>query len=145
MGGVDLLDMMVATYRILFRRKKWYFSIYTWSLTVAAVNAWRLRMKWQDKQEPYLDFLRELVIGMMHKHGHVRKVERMVVKSDDKRKDGPNHWIVHTEAGPDGKPKRRNCKLCLSLGEKDSKALFMCEKCEIPLHVTCFKNYHLNE
>ena len=44
-------------------------------------------MKWQDKQEPYIDFLRELVIGMMHKHGHVRKVERMVVNSDDKRKD----------------------------------------------------------
>ena len=89
--------------------------------------------------------MHELVIGMMHKHGHVRKVERMVVNSDDKRKDGLNHWIVHTEAGPDGKPKRRNCKLCSSLGEKDRKALFMCEKCEIPLHVTCFKNYHLNE
>ena len=86
-----MLDMMVATYRISFRKKKWYFSIYTWSLTVAVVNIWRLRMKWQDKQEPYIDFLRELVIGMMHKHGHVRKVERMVVNSDDKRKDSLNH------------------------------------------------------
>ena len=80
---------------------------------VAAVNVWRLIMKWQDKQEPY--FLRELVIGMIHKHGNVRKVERMVVNSDDKRKDRLNHWIVHTEVGPDGKPKRQNCKLCSNL------------------------------
>ena len=48
-------------------------------------------MKWQDKQEPYLDFLRELVIGMIQKHGNARKVERMVVNSDDKRKDSLNH------------------------------------------------------
>jgi hypothetical protein len=32
MGGVDLLDNMVACYRVPFRIKKWWFPIYTWSL-----------------------------------------------------------------------------------------------------------------
>lgn len=32
MGGVDLLDNMVAVYRIPYRIKKWWFPIFTWSL-----------------------------------------------------------------------------------------------------------------
>jgi hypothetical protein len=37
--------------------RKWLFGISTWSLSVAAVNAWRLRMKVSGKKEPYLNFL----------------------------------------------------------------------------------------
>ena len=43
MGGVDLVDNMVACYRVPYRKKKWWFNIYVWSLNVSAVNAWRLR------------------------------------------------------------------------------------------------------
>jgi hypothetical protein len=56
-------------FRIPYRIRKWWFGIYTWSLSVAAVNAWRLRMKVSGKKEPFLDFLRELVIGMFAQHG----------------------------------------------------------------------------
>jgi len=45
MGGVDLLDNLVACYRVLYRIKKWWFPIYIWSLSVCAVNGWRLRMR----------------------------------------------------------------------------------------------------
>ena len=83
MGGVDLLDNMVAVYRIPFRKKKWWFSLYTWSLSVYAVNGWRLRMKHTGKKEPFLDYDRELVICM--------------------------------------------------------KAVNMCSKCKVPLHVGCFQ------
>ena len=38
MGGVDLLDAMVAVYRIRIRKRKWWWSIYAWSLSVSAVN-----------------------------------------------------------------------------------------------------------
>jgi DNA excision repair protein ERCC-6 len=69
MGGVDLLDNMVAVYRVPYRIKKWWFPIYTWSLSVSAVNAWRMRMKVTGKKEPFLDFLRELVIDMFTTHG----------------------------------------------------------------------------
>ena len=43
MGGVDLLDGMVALYRCTIKRKKWWFGFVPWSVNVAAVNAWRLR------------------------------------------------------------------------------------------------------
>jgi hypothetical protein len=69
MGGVDLLDNMVACYRVGHRIKKWWFPFYTWSLNVSAVNAWRLRMKVTGKKDSFLDFLRELVIIMLETHG----------------------------------------------------------------------------
>lgn len=69
MGGVDLMDNLVACYRIAYRIKKWWFPFYTWSLSVRAVNAWRLRMRIRKIKEPFLDFLRELVLEMMTTHG----------------------------------------------------------------------------
>jgi hypothetical protein len=32
MGGVDLMDNMVACYRVPYRIKKWWFPFYTWSI-----------------------------------------------------------------------------------------------------------------
>lgn len=55
------------------------------------------------------------------------------------RYDGLHHWIVSTELDDAGKPRRRNCKMCAEEGKKDSKALFLCEKCHVPLHSHCFK------
>lgn len=45
MGGVDLVDNMVACYRIPYRLKKWWYPMYGWSLSISAVNGWRLRMR----------------------------------------------------------------------------------------------------
>jgi hypothetical protein len=99
MGGVDLMDNMVAVYRIPFRIKKWYFPIYTWSLSVSAVNTWRLRMRQTGHKEPYLNFLRELCIGMLTEHGTKPVRRRSVVGNDgETRFDNlGGHWIVSTE------------------------------------------------
>ena len=37
MGGVDLLDSMVAAYRVTWRKKKWWWPIYAWSLNVMVI------------------------------------------------------------------------------------------------------------
>ncbi len=170
MGGVDLLDAMVAVYRVLYRIHKWWFAIYTWSLSVSAVNAWRLRMHITGNKEPFMDFLRELVIEIFVVHGKPPSISRRPsLAPPDGRFDGVNHWIVST--GPsneqngegdgerpqakrrsskngegDGekpKPKRRNCKQCTLDGSKDNKTVYMCEKCKVPLHTYCFKRYHV--
>ena len=143
MGGVDLLDNMVAVYRIPFRKKKWWFSLYTWSLSVYAVNGWRLRMKHTGKKEPFLDFVRELVICIFHIHGSqpVNHVPIMPIPQsllNDYRYDQYSHWCVNTESR-NGKPIRRNCKMCSLNGKADMKAVNMCSKCKVPLHVGCFQ------
>jgi DNA excision repair protein ERCC-6 len=144
MGGVDLLDAMVAVYRVLYRIKKWWFCFYAWSLSVSAVNAWRLRMSVMQKKEPFLDFLRELVIDMFVIHGTPPYVIRKQpsLKAEHSRFDGLNHWITSTEKDKKGKSMRRNCKQCCIKKKKDAKCMFMCQKCGVPLHTHCFKKYH---
>ena len=141
MGGVDYLDNMVAVYRVPFRVKKWWSPFYTWSLSVSAVNAWRLRMRITEQKEPFLDFLRELVMEMVTTHGHppLKRGPSIGIGSagqaaDSLRFDGLNHWIGEQ----DGR-NRRNCKLCYSLLKKEMKTPYICKKCSVSLHVTCFE------
>ena len=42
MGGVDLFDQFVATYRARIRSKKWWWPFFAWSLNAAMTNAWLL-------------------------------------------------------------------------------------------------------
>lgn len=39
MGGVDLMDQNINTYRISIRDKKWWWSIFTWMVDVSIHNA----------------------------------------------------------------------------------------------------------
>jgi hypothetical protein len=151
MGGVDLLDCMVSCYRVSYRMKKWWYPFYTWSLSVSAVNAWRLRMSAKGTKEPLLDFVRELVMEMLTVHG-TPPLRRRSLNGGDAgetlRYDGLNHWIVGVEEDAAGKSKRRNCKHCYLKEKKELKTVTQCEKCKVPLHTACFKEgfivYFLN-
>jgi hypothetical protein len=101
-------------------------------------------MRQTGHKEPYLNFLRELCIGMLTEHGTKPVRRRSVVGNDgETRFDNlGGHWIVSTEEDAAGKAKRRNCKMCHLKGKADLKSVYMCEKCEVPLHTHCFKPYH---
>ena len=137
MGGVDQLDQMVALYRSPVRIKKWWFSFYTWSLHVLAVNAWRLKSKHRGEKEPYLGFLCELVTGLLAENGTPPSQTRLPLSvSDCLRYDGSNHWPAYT----DEEKKRRNCKQCTLDGKRNNKTNLICTKCMVPLHVPeCFQ------
>jgi len=96
-------------------------------------------------KEPYLNFLRELVIQMFSKYGTMPQRTRFSSgPTNGLRYDGLNHWIVSTESNSQGKSSRRNCKHCTNEGKRDSKTILKCEKCMVPLHQHCFKDYHVN-
>jgi hypothetical protein len=142
MGGVDLLDSMVSVYRVNYRMKKWWYPFYTWSLSVSAVNAWRLRMSAKGTKEPFLDFMRELVMEMLTVHGTPplrRRSLNEASAAEVLRYDGLNHWIVGVEEDAAGKSKRRNCRHCYLKEKKELKTVTQCEKCKVPLHTGCFK------
>lgn len=139
MGGVDLLDSMVACYRIQIRKRKWWFPFFAWSLSVSAVNAWRLMQKTKKYEKPFLDFLRKLVEIMMAKHG-IKKSKRgrgsqVPTPPDDVRYDGLEHWM-------DKLPQRSNCRNCSEQGKKERKAWYQCRKCKVTVHQECFNPFH---
>ena len=68
-------------FRIRFRKKKWWWAFYSWSLNVSAVNAWRLRQKVTGKKESYLDFLWELVVGLLTVYGTPSSRQRRPMES----------------------------------------------------------------
>ena len=40
MGGVDLFDQFVATYRVRIRSKKWWWPFFAWAVDSSMANAW---------------------------------------------------------------------------------------------------------
>ena len=65
-GGVDLCDQFVSTYRVRIRSKKWWWPFFAWSINAAAVNTWRLFRKIHGKVT-LLKFLHELVLETLGK------------------------------------------------------------------------------
>ena len=76
MGGVDLFDQFVATYRARIRSKRWWWPFFAWSLNAAAVNAWLLHKKIEAKNVPMLAFMREIVLTMLSSSGR-KKISRL--------------------------------------------------------------------
>jgi hypothetical protein len=99
-------------------------------------------MQVKGLKEPYLDFLRELVIQMLTEHGSVPLRRRSLPggsAEESLRYDAINHWIISMEQDASGKTKRRNCRYCYEKLKKELKTVTQCEKCKIPLHTGCFK------
>jgi len=78
MGGVDIMDKIVAGYRPKYRIKKWWWPIYAWSIALAAVQAWRLRCKTTKSKQLYCQFLHELTAQLFAKNGSESKPGRPV-------------------------------------------------------------------
>jgi hypothetical protein len=58
---------------------------------------------------------------------------------EELRFDRLDHWITNTEEDAAGKFKRRNCRNCSLNKKPDSKTVYLCDKCKVPLHTFCFK------
>ena len=105
---------------------------------VSAVNTWRLNQAIRDEKEPYLDFLRQLVTEMFETHGAAPTRRTPLPVNVNTRFDEHNHLIVGIfDEG--GKAHRKNCKQCYATSKQRLKTIYKCEKCDVPLHVHCFK------
>ena len=142
MGGVDLVDSQVAVYRSNVRKNKWWFSIFTTGLSIMSVNAWRLWMKVHPSASkmPYLDFVREVCVGILSKHREARLQPGPHPALHAMRFDRMDHLIINSKV-------RGVCQECKiqGYGKKDKnekRTNYRCEKCDVAVHPDCFKNYH---
>ncbi len=161
MGGVDLLDGMVALYRCTIKRKKWWFAFVPWSINVAAVNAWRLRnmalkdhgIAFNKHEHNYLSFIRDLVEGLVKCHGkhsltlpmqisvsapQSKKLKMLRKPLTDVRYDNVGHCIKKHNQGHRGR-----CKKCTDDKRPgDNRSTYYCPKCNVSIHVDCFWEFH---
>lgn len=65
MGGVDMMDRMVAHYPHGFKNKRWYLRIFFHFLNMSIINSWILYRKTVDPNMPLVQFKAQLVWTML--------------------------------------------------------------------------------
>lgn len=137
MGGVDLHDNAVQNYSCSIRSKKWYFPLFTTCLDSAVVNSWKIHCfcAKQENRKPMSqkDFRVMLTKALLLTPDNDDAVDNPDDRDFQQRlpKVSEQHLIIEH---PDGK--RNRCKQC------NKKALYLCQKCNVALHLKCFAEYH---
>lgn len=160
MGGVDLVDSVMALYRTTVRSKKYYHRIFFHMMDLMCVNAWFLyrRDATEADNMPFLDFKIGVVQGLLKanksltpKHNkigrpkssslesqHSAKCKRgpaAPIPTSDVRLDEVGHFAEFSEKK--GRCKRPGCKGIPKV---------MCKKCKVYLCFTptsnCFLQFH---
>ena len=96
-------------------------------------NAWRLQKICDENPMDLLHFRRYIArtyLSQYAKPHHKGLRGRPQQTLSDIRDDGNNHWVVP-------QVKQTRCAHC------HAKTTTRCEKCDIGLHVKCFKEYHI--
>src|ERR1700761_5289936 len=62
MGGVDLMDRLLASYRPRIRGKKWWWPLFVNVLNVSVVASWRLHWALSDSPMDHLSFRRDIAM-----------------------------------------------------------------------------------
>ncbi|XP_026021721.1 piggyBac transposable element-derived protein 3-like [Astatotilapia calliptera] len=135
MGGVDLHDQFVSRYRVNIRSKKWWWPCFSWALNSAMVNSWCYYRSWKSGEKDLLSFQRLVAQTLLLRHGtkpsrQGRRSSMAVAITDATRFDNLNHWPCNTGS------RYKRCKNC------GGRTSFACGKCDVLLHVECFKKYH---
>lgn len=144
MGGTDRMDQNINMYRVSIRKKKWWWTIFTWLLDVSLQNAWILHKNekkdpnnlWSTESMSLLEFRRQITRTLISKapqrtlKGRPQQSRRPVIS--DIRFDNVGHLIQESDkqAWQCG---METCK---------SRPKYKCIKCKVPLCPKCFIRYH---
>lgn len=136
MGGVDLFDRLLASYRPGIRGKKWWWALFIHAINVTVVAAWRVHCQFPDSKS-HLTFRRDIARTLLKTP---LDVERSSVTKDYRsnppaavRYDNADHFP--------GKVSQGRCRVC------SKNTTLSCVRCEVRLHrergAHCWDMYHM--
>ena len=165
MGGVDLVDMLIALYRTKIKSKRWYLLLIFHGVDIAKINAWLLYKRYcsqlkisYKKQMSLLIFISKLSDALI-KAGKESSCKRPAGRPSKRASEAsdaetPKRGRAAVVALPDVdsrfdmfghwpeyRKKKNKCRLC-----KSGYSRVYCLKCNICLCLTsdrnCFKDFH---
>lgn len=171
MGGVDLLDSILARYKILVRSKKWYFRIFYHLLDITLANSWLLYRRVNEslnergkenenrakgKLLSFSEFRAEVALVLCQMgQGTARRssgrpaLETMEHQLQAKKKKGPTVYIPPKDVRTDGMlhiPIVQNARQRCKRPQCKHLSYIQCEKCSVHLCLNknnnCFKDFH---
>lgn len=94
MGGVDMFDQFVSSYRSRMRQKKWWWPILVYFLDGVVVNSWHIWKKIKQEKVSLLHFRRNLAISILKTFGTPSRRDRhLALPKPSVRYDCTNHWV----------------------------------------------------
>lgn len=138
MGGVDKSDQYSTYYQVDRKSNKWWKRMFNRLLLITVSNAWILYKKFKEKKMPLIDFLMPLSEELIEigKGGtnYIRKVGAGRPSKRLKLLGNVGHQPIRGET-------RRRCAFC-SEQKIQTRSMYICSTCEVPLCVDCFAPYH---
>lgn len=131
MGGVDVMDRLLGSYRPKLRSKKWWWNLFSNGLNMAVVGGWLLHCelhKGSNAAMTHLAFRRDVTMSLLHLKQKLTVClgPRVHPRSEDRKTDG--HYIIPATQG--------TCTHCKKNTTKQ------CQECQKRLHSKCFAAYH---
>ena len=132
MGGVDLLDMLLGSYRPNLRSRKWWWPLFSNALNIVVVAAFKIHKSACVDQLSHLDFrieVGEMMVQANHETQRVRLGGPIASVPGQITLGGVNHTLVPTSQG--------RCIYC------KSNTRLKCSSCDKRLHKkVCHEMYH---
>jgi hypothetical protein len=132
MGGVDVMDKLLSTYRPSIVGKKWYFPLISHMLNVSVTNAWVIHKTANSTPMSHIDFRREVAMALLNTPRSNPPLANLITQPavhQLRRYSGWNHF-------PESIDNQLRCAQC------HKKAKFRCITCQVTLHPLCFALYH---
>lgn len=137
MAGVDKSDQYSTCYEIDRKSQKWWKRVFYRLLMIAVTNSWIIYKSFGFEKMPLIDFLMPISEELI-------QIGKSKAQTEKKKYTGnPSKKLRLMNVGHQplkGNTKRR-CSQC-SENKVQSRTLYVCSTCDVPLCADCFAPYH---